>query len=451
MANYFLTKGNFLLAKKLYFQAEIYDLCRHDFSEVCQSALERHKSTLAQKTDADIRKKFDFLVVPTSRGASTAFIERANLHPHLSVLTKQEIDHAISTHNEKDLLDKYQGLLQCRHPHLKVGIIQHGYIAGLLGEPDIAKRLSQVVDNTCFIQSVRDPLSIVRSVYKNQLSSAPELALGYSFYHSNANTIFGKHVLEINEQLTKVDRQIAVLNKRKAEVCKISSNKERRAKYFSQCVKHGKHFQVGSIYNKYFCEWSAIDAADDFKQSPGLDIVNLMKLLGVDPDLRLIHHDSYSCGYLSRIMLVNYLEIKILGYNFFVFFGHTGTDVFGSTFCHLELCRCKNSNLAQYLNASSDSFSLYVSLDQWLLIPFKKRKIIINSGVLNKILEKLVLPHWLKDYRIWLQVIYPYYLHDLTEEQFAKVRAALADDLEKFLKIHPQYEQRWASVKTILG
>ena len=125
-------------------------------------------------TSRDLRpkrfgRKFDFLYAPTLRGLSTELSSLLPLHPQVFCVSKTELDATIEQDTQPALLAKYQRQLLNHSSHLKAGLIQHAYIAGQRGDPEVAEKLANVTTRKLFIQGVRDPLSLVISEFNHEL------------------------------------------------------------------------------------------------------------------------------------------------------------------------------------------------------------------------------------------------------------------------------------------
>ena len=123
-------------------------------------------------------KKFDFLFVNSLRGASTAFQTYLPMHPEVFAVPKSELDIAIENTTETGLLRRYQAQVMEDRPDLKVGLVQHGFMAGLYAGPEVAERLADVTNTDCFVQCVREPTSLIKSYYNHTLVGQ----LGGSYY-----------------------------------------------------------------------------------------------------------------------------------------------------------------------------------------------------------------------------------------------------------------------------
>lgn len=162
-----ILKGDLELARRLLIQADIDDP-RNRYPEERIGWLDREIERFeALKSSANPDgRKFDFLYAPTLRGLSTEFSSLLPLHPDIFSVPKHELDQAIERQNEPGLLAKYQRQVINGHAQLRVGLVQHNYIAGQRAGPEVAERLAGVTTRssscTAFVIRCgsRSPISI---------------------------------------------------------------------------------------------------------------------------------------------------------------------------------------------------------------------------------------------------------------------------------------------------
>ncbi len=100
-------------------------------------------------------KLFDFLIVPVYRSGGTAIQRFVSLHPQVVALAKSTLDGCLEDGSEMELLSAYQGFME-ENPGVRVGLVQHRFIAehGDLGET--VERLSRIVRKDGLIMVFRN-------------------------------------------------------------------------------------------------------------------------------------------------------------------------------------------------------------------------------------------------------------------------------------------------------
>ena len=165
-----VVKGDLELAQRLLIQADIDDP-RNPYPEERLSWLDREIDRFeALKAGAKPDgRKFDFLYAPTLRGLSTELSSLLPLHPDVFSVPKHELDQAIATQGEPGLLAKYQQQVLNGHENLRVGLVQHAYIAGQRAGADVAERLANITTRKLFMHGVRDPVRLAISDFNHEL------------------------------------------------------------------------------------------------------------------------------------------------------------------------------------------------------------------------------------------------------------------------------------------
>src|SRR3990167_8535329 len=420
LASFFSSKGDYCMTEKMSAQAAIYNVFPHDITHTnYQSPSSSSKNDAVFSNHQSEKYGFDFLVVPTWRGGSTALIERLNLHPEIRVVPKSEFDRAIEQQGMQSLLEKYK--MHYQHQQLKIGLVQHS-----------------------FIQSVRDPISLICSSYNNCLVGGRTLALSFAFICCNANTIFNRLQFELSNGFCKEYKKF---KKIKIEKRNINISEPELDQIFDENIYYAMHYKVGSIYKKYFDQWFSIDVNYEFKKSKGSDIRKLIKLLGFKEPFPLSPYNELCYNPLIRLMYCNYLEMNFKTYIFHLSLGMAGLGAISSTFSLIEIYRFKHEELESILELKNTIFSLNINFDQWMLLPVSFRKQLIESKILENIMEQVIVPHWIENYKMWKATVHPFFIQELSSKQFKKVRSSISDDIVKFLNIHPEYNENWPSLK----
>ena len=471
-----IAKGDLELAQRLLIQADVDDPRNPDPEERLawvDREIARFEALKSLATPEG--RKFDFLYTPTLRGLSTELSTLLPLHPDVFSVPKHELDHAIEKRSELALLAKYQRQVLNGHEHLRAGLVQHAYIAGQFGEPEVAKRLADVTTRKLFIHGVRDPVRLAISDFNHELIARH--AGSYVFWRIDPKTPFCWAIYELTDGPKYKGWQ--TLRKR-------SSYLRERARYYGQgsrtsrdpglfsefAVMHGlsrfsvdpaavaqrlsdalsraRHFAVGQTYAQHFDAWMPIDL--ERPASPSESVIGrVLSAIGVDPkfDHPAFHTSEGTTAH--RLMGQNWIVVRAFGHVLHLGLGYADRSMFSNTFPFCEILPFDLDPSVSDLGPGRHRLCVSVQRDQWRLLPQDVRIRLTESNELVKLRDEVLIPAWLESFRRWKSIMEKYLLRELTPTALSRLRAQVGPDLERFLKCHPQFEQLWPSTRNLVG
>lgn len=465
-------KCDFTLARKFMAQADIATDCAPWALKGYRDITHEEQAVIAalDSSPSEFVTPFEFLFVHTGHVGTTALHNFLALHPNLLLPHKSEIDLAITDHGERDLALKYQKLSQkCREP-AKSGIVQHGYIAGRQGGPEVdgkqpgievVQRLKDVVRSDRFYHLVRNPVDAVRSAYNHNIIN--RLGGGYGF---PGNTNFPKTAqLTFPEGLTwPQEWEIPTRGmpttwadsnqsppQTKLPQADFSIEKEHCQAAVLSAFDRLKYSAVGENYSKHFPEWVPIDFNDLIPSGIEKCIEQLFQQLGVKEDY---WHGIFATTAMSpsrRVMLNNFVILNGLDHPLFVQMDYAVQSLYSHTFPFVELATLKPNDMWQPAGLLNQPISLVANYEQWVLQSESTRKRLLQDGVLDFVLEHVILPAWTDCYPVWQAAVDVQRIgsfSDLIERDIVsqgEFQETMAPDVEKFLASHPNFAASWQS------
>jgi hypothetical protein len=471
-----IAKGDLELAQRLLIQADVDDP-RNPFPEERLAWVDHEiaRFETLKSTATSEGRKFDFLYTPTLRGLSTELSTLLPLHPEVFSVPKHELDHAIEKRSELALLAKYQRLVLNGHKRLRAGLVQHAYIAGQLGEPEVAKRLANVTTRKLFIHGVRDPVRLAISDFNHELISRHGAA--YVFWPVYPQTPFCWAIYELEGGLRY--KRVRTLKER-AKYWRDRARHYRQGLATSRgpgllsemmfmhglfrfsldagvieerlddALSRARHFAVGQTYAQHFDAWVPIDLERPASAHESV-ISRVLGAIGVDPkfDHPAFHASEGTMAH--RAMVQNWIAVEASGHVLHLGLGYADRSMFSNTFPFCEILPFDLDPSFSDLGPGRHRLCVSVHRDQWRLLPRDVRIRLTESNELVKFRDEVLIPAWIESYRRWKTIVGKYLLRELPPAVLFRLRAQIGPDLERFLKRHPQFEQIWPSTRALVG
>ena len=472
-----VAKSDYKLGKKLLVQADISSICEKWALEAYDSVCKKEQEISAINLDK-IKVNdptFDFLVVHSGQAGTTAVQNFLSLHPSLIVTQKSEIDFAIENGEEYTLARKYRNIISSSELPIWSGIVQHGYVVGRRGSPEIfggqpgpyiVDKLATITSTEKFYHLVRHPLEAIRSVYNHRIIN--QFAGGYSFpgsmnYPTNGRLRYGS-VLSwpssweipqvgspkgwINQRYTNSPRE-----KRRAEF-KIS--KEEYNLVAQHCLDRAKYAAVGSAYGRRFKKWIPIDTGELL---PGKTLNGLRTIfheIGVNSNYSHPIFETLSASSARRAMLSNVINLTGLDHPLYVHLDYSGQALYSHTFPLVELATLQPNEQWEAAGFANQPISLVASYEQWVLQSPETRKRLLNEGSLDFILQKVAVPAWIQCHTAWRLSTNLHFIDDWQQLVYRgfitsdEIKRHLSADVASFLDIHPKFVNKWQGIQDVL-
>lgn len=440
----------------MHLQAQISDHCDHRSDSTSEES-STLTSVAAVSASADFSdRRFDFVYVPTSRGASTTLSSLFSLHPHLACLSKTDLDTLI----EDERLDRAMAKLlsqQSIQPMSRLGLVQHAHIAGYSAPDYIAERLAQTTTRERFVHGVRDPLELVVSKLNHEMIT--KYLGAYNFSVVRPASLFSGQPVSLPSQGKPAARA------RRRFPCRHLPRLLRRPHSGGEGVGMGHaptattpsdlltspigldawraahHFRVGSTYAKFFEEWVPV-SLDHWNEHPGT-LGEIFDQVGADitllPEMQNISEGSR----LHRCMVQNFVNLQVDGHTLFCTLGFAKRSAFSNTFNKVELF---------WLTGTPDDdldekarLAITVSTEQWELLPPEARKRVLASEQFRKFLTHTFIPLWFAQYREWVSFVRPFLVQDRSI-LISELRRNVGRDIFSFLNLHSRFTEEWPAV-----
>jgi hypothetical protein len=472
-------KGDLELAQRLLIQADINDP-RNPHPQERLEWIDREIARLEplESTVRPLGRKFDFLYTPTLRGLSTELSSMLPLHPDVFAVPKHELDRAIECRNESGLLAKYQQWVLNKRERLAAGLVQHAFIAGQLAGPEVAERLASVTTRKRFIHGVRDPMRLVISDFNHQLIA--NHGGSYMFWPVCPGTPFCWAKYELTggpkykrKPPRKLRRRFEHLRIRVAEyswglamlgdrglpskllvmhdLSKFSLNADLVEKQIAESLNRPRHFAVGQTYAKYFDDWLAVDLERPVTHDSSV-ISRVFEGIGVDPNLANPAALRASEGTtVHRCMVQNWIRMEAYGHALHLRLGYADRAMFSNSFPFAEMLPFDPDDRFTRLGIGGQRLCVTVDRVHWRLLPRELRIRLVESEELIKFRDTILIPAWLDSYERWKSGMDKYLIRSLEPKIMERLRKNIGGDLEQFLKRHPQFEQKWTSVNSLVG
>jgi hypothetical protein len=452
-----IEKGDFGLAKRLLFQADIDDP-RNRYAQERITWLEHHIEHFEKlKFDAKPEgRKFDFIYTPTLRGLSTELSSLLPLHPGVISVPKHELDEAIQGQNERGLLAKYQQQVLNGREHLRAGLIQHAFIANQLAGPEVAERLASVTTRKLFVHGVRDPVQLAISDFNHELIA--RYCGSYFFRPVYPKSPFGRKVYTLSEgpkdkrfrTLRRLATRIVAECLSTRPVYGFSVNSTVIQERLNEAISRPRHFTVGQTYAQHFDAWVPVDLErGSLKQMPVVSRV--FEAVGVDarfnhPALRVSEGTR-----VHRLMVRNSIEIYAFGHRLLLGLGFADRMMFSNTFPLYEMLPFDPDDRFSVLGLGVHPLCVTVNWDYWAMLPRDIRIRVVESDELLRFRDLILIPAWLDSYANWESIMAEYLVQELAPTVLSRLRARIGDDFEQFLKRHSNFEHRWPLAEAVLG
>lgn len=469
-------KGDLELAQRLFIQADVDDP-RNPYPEERLARIDReiNRFEMLKASAQPDGRKFDFLYVPTLRGLSTELSSLLPLHPEVFSVPKHELDHAIEGQKEPSLLAKYQQQILNNHEGLRVGLVQHAFIAGQRAGPEVAERLASVTTRKLFIHGVRDPVRLAISDFNHELIARQGAA--YVFWPVYPKTPFCWAIYQLEGGLKYKRRQVWRQRKeywrgRIQHHQQGPANSTEPGLLSELMFMHGfsgfsldatlvkqrlddalsrpRHFAVGQTYAQHFDAWVPVDLERPASTQESV-IGRVFGAIGVDSqfDHPAFHASEGTTAH--RLMVQNWIAVEAFGHVLQLGLGYADRTMFSNTFPFSEMLPFVPDDRFSALGLGGHPLCVSVHRDQWRSLPRDIRIRLVESKELLKFRDTVLIPAWLKSYARWTSIMERYLLRELRRADLVRLRAQIGSDLERFLKRHPQFEQIWSSTRALLG
>jgi hypothetical protein len=453
-----IKKGDFGLAQRLLFQADVDDP-RNPSPQERITWLEHHlKHFENMKFDARPNgREFDFIYAPTLRGLSTELSSLLPLHPGVISVPKHELDEAIQGQNERGLLAKYQQQVLNGWQHLRAGLVQHAFIANQLAGPEVAGRLASITTRKLFVHGVRDPVQLAISDFNHELIA--RCCGRYFFRPVYPKSPFGRKVYTLTEgpkdkrfrrTLRRVATRVLAECLSTRSVYGFSVDSTMIQERLNDAISRPRHFSVGKTYSEHFDAWVPVDLERGSpRQMPVVSRV--FEAIGVEARF---NHPAFRVSEgtrVHRLMVQNSIEIDAFGHRLLLGLGFADRMMFSNTYPLFEMLPFDPDDRFSVLGFGPHPLCVTVNWNYWTLLPRDIRIRLSESDELLRFRDLILIPAWLDSYANWKSIMAEYLLQELPPAVLSRLRARVGDDFEQFLKRHSNFEHRWPSAEAVLG
>jgi hypothetical protein len=375
---------------------------------------------------------FDFLVLPTLRGASRAIEIVLNLHPELHSAPRTRADQGV-LHGDWGGLERQARAIRTRIPNVKTGIILHSG-AGLLAP--FLNLVNAIAPHRPWVQVVREPVSAVLSSINHIINGE---AHGYHFAKAGLPWL-------LDEEITRApDLELEV-----AELDRPVAGDPEAAFQASLALK--QDFKIGLPYSEYFGAWQVLDVADLMPATVDQGLGRLFALLGVDPSFRHPVCKRLLHGKLPRYMYMNPTRIRAYGFPLVVSLGTPGDSLLcrdlkypDLTPCdsYLELVRFDQDARLAAVGVPGGTCVLMVEAADWCGLPAKVRQLLLEGRILETYGRKTLVPRWASHVASLEKWVAPAQVASLSRRQRDRLDQAIGDDAQAFVARHPHLAGRW--------
>lgn len=346
--------------------------------------------------------KFDFLVLSAHGAAEHAIFRYLELHPDIFPTCEDSTDEAVSL--------KYAAPAK----HIFRDRIRTGWVYSDMDrfhdDPDrVAGEILHNMKTKLLIQTVRDPVRLLLSVYNNSIKN----------HHSGAKPAFSVEEL------------------------------------FMKHVHTAFFHEYGSRLGAHFDRWEVFDTSDiTGVKTPGT-LKRIFELLGVPADEAVLNHPSLKIpqNTLAQSFLrIIQLDFPIQGEDVKCMLQTEGSldstgvrnpNAFGPD-ARYEIVGGWIKNVPPEIKAALNASSLNVMVDlrDWIKIHPKIRALLIRYNSLGKAFESMVIPPMMES--LGLRVAQPKLaLEDLPKDLIDKVKTRIAPDARALFRKEPSLREKW--------
>jgi len=440
-----LEKRDYEMAAKLFVQIDILKSgSRRAFraQKAATKTLFKYRSYQANAPEPDAGT-FDFLFVTSGRSASTAIQTLLSLHPDVFVLPRHELDHALEDSGERSLLARYQRQIMAARPNIKVGLMQHAYVSGLYGGPEYAERMSRIVKPDFFVQSVREPARLLRSLFNNQIVAS--FGGAHKF-----EAIVPDSVFTLTSGIPLIGATDSRVSFSDPDTPVRPVSREKKDELLAGMAQNVKLFAFGDIYRRYFDQWLTLDFALESRKRGGGGALRALELIGVGDAFFDPMFENPINSELQQIMVQNLVDVRVEGGSLFVGLSFADMVVPSYSFPLTELIQF--SPPPEWIDAGLEDrpLALTTRVSKWLALPRKTRSSLLDGDDLLKFARNFLVPAWIENYEIWRQAFDPLLVSHEDPEFCRKVYQDNAADISAFVAVHPEYVDLWPQVNEYL-
>jgi hypothetical protein len=232
--------------------------------------------------------------------------------------------------------------------------------------------------------------------------------------------------------------------------CALSLDKTLIEARLAESLSRPRHFAVGHTYSQHFDTWVPVNLERPLRPERSV-ISRVFEAVGVDsnfehPALRVSEGTT-----IHRLMVQNWAGVDAWGHTLYLGLGFADRMMFSNTFPMCEILPFDPDERFAALGFEKHPLCVTVHLAQWRMLPRDIRTRLVESDELPKFRDSVLIPAWLKCYDIWKSTLADYLIQEFEPTTMSRLRARIGADLERFLKLHPGFEQLWPSVPTIVG
>ena len=447
-SNTYAYKCDYKLAHKLLIQSDILNPHAGYLSENFKTRTgTKQDAALVGRQDADngTVKKFDFLFVHSGRSASTAIQTLLSLHPSVFVVPKQEIDDALAYGTESELLARYVGHNMVNRPEIMVGLMQHDFVSGLHVGREYAERVSRVVNRDFFVQSVREPVPLIRSSFNHSFISSIAGG-GHKFRSLIPDSPFWAPPKDIYDLLAEAHAHPAHVE------WDTGSAKRKGEAKFESVGKGVKLNTIGLNYARHFDEWRVIDFSAESKLRQGGGALRSLELIEApggydDPMFALKKINSPD----RSLMTNNFIEVTIRGCQLPLGIGYAHEFLRSHNFSIVDLWWFDPGDEWDATGLEKKQLSVTTFTENWEILTEDVRLELVEGDLLERFAHRVLLPAWAENFVAWRNALDPMLIRDGDASFENFVIEKNLDEIERFLQAHPKICSLWPDTVEALG
>lgn len=419
-------KGDFVQSRRLIHQRAIvrqrYDA---ELSNLVEENI-RHQNERTLHTHKTSARKFDFFILPTLRAGTTILEQILDLHPEIIAPPKPIMDEALLSGIHTSLLTRYRNSLTAMYPlPKKAGFVFHRFLFSKSEIEAVASAAKELFETSSFLQVVRDPVAALLSEFNHHFICAYRgeydfRKLGLAWPNKNGDA-------------PKLQ----------------NPSSEELDKFFHDLVpKRILYSTLGEIFERFFPENVVLDFEELKSDRLSEGLTALYQFLGVT------HHSDplFQQGAINSIVMLmekNILPVTVGDQTVPVALGYAERTALNPSWDRVELAWCDATPEAVSLGVENTKLCLSMPVGRWEAIPFVLRKELLERDAFQRILNEVLLPNWLDNYRLWELQVNPLLRKELSASMMESVKRGAAFELKNFFNRHPEFSTRWEIARSL--
>jgi hypothetical protein len=381
----------------------------------------------------EIKRNFQLYVMPMLRASSRSVEIFLNLHPNIFIAPRMKVDHALANGTWAGISSEAQIFNEAQR-NFKCGIVSHAHP---VYTRDYFAITSKMERSAQFFQIVRDPIDAVYSHVNHALQVK---AHGYTFENLNLPWLNGTEISDFSAQ--KID-SINLGSPPSIDIEQEIFN--------GSSTPAIKYYQGAFRYEDFFGHWNVL-STEDLPQDKGTNDLNVIfNSLSLSEEIELPDISFERHGKAVRFMYNNPFKAFIFGQQVNVIFIPTGgAEAFldtrtsdGALARFTEVADIGPNDLMAGVGITNCRISLGIEANDWIALPSKIRRTLIEENIFKKFLENVALPRFVANFKAILMWMRNIDVKPFEKAQIDGIRSIIEPDLKRFLTRHPHVQKSW--------